>query len=74
MASSLASATNHNKDKDKYLDTNNLETNLVKEKHELFLKELNGFSLWQARHILQCVQEDLESKSVITSIAVETSP
>ena len=39
----------------------------VNEKKELFLKELNNLSLWQARHILKCVEEELESKSVIHS-------
>lgn len=43
------------------------EKNRIKEKHRLFLSELDGFSLWQARHILECVREDLETMSVIKS-------
>lgn len=43
------------------------ESNKIKEKHRLFLSELDGFSLWQARHILECVREDLETTSVIKS-------
>jgi hypothetical protein len=46
------------------------ETNKVKEKHRLFLAELDGFSLCQAKHILQCVSEDLEAVSVIRSGSV----
>lgn len=41
---------------------------LVKEKHILIKKELDGLSLWQAKHILKCVEEDLEGLSVIKSI------
>lgn len=43
------------------------EGNKIKEKHRLILSELDGFSLCQAKHILQCVSEDLEAVSVIKS-------
>lgn len=46
---------------------NDDDKNKIKEKHRLFLSELDGFSLWQAKHILDCVKEDLETMSVIKS-------
>lgn len=54
--------------------SNNDIPNIVKEKHEMFLKELNGLSLWQARHILKCVEESLEDNSVIKSIEIADTP
>ena len=32
---------------------------LVKSKVALFVRELDGFSQWQAKHILECVREEL---------------
>lgn len=41
---------------------------LIKEKHLLIKKELHGLSLWQAKHVLKCVEEDLEGLAIIHSV------